>query len=516
MTVEWLRRLTVFVALAATASLGAAQAPPSPAAVAKAVREYRLAHEQPIIQELVDLLAIPNIASDEANIRRNADLLKVMFERRGFRVQFHEISKRGPSVFADLPAPGAARTVVFYAHYDGQPVDPKAWTGTAPFEPGLRTGSIEAGGTLRPFPAAGIRYEDDWRIYARSASDDRSPIVAMLAAVDALAASGIPRAVNLKVVLDSEEENGSPGLGPALAAHRDFVRGDVLITGDGPVHQSGRPLVFYGNRGVLDLNLTVYGPARGLHSGHYGNWAPNPAMRLAQLLSTFKDDNGRVVVEGFYDGIEPLRGEEQEMLDAVPDNPEQLKALFGISTAEDPQRSLQQGLQIPSFNVRGLSSAFVGADARTIVPDRAVAAIDIRLVRETPADQMVEKVRAHLRKQGYHVVAVDPDDATRARYSKIVKMDVRGDGTNAYRTSPLHPVSQQLSAAMTRVFGEPPVRIRTSGGTVPIAPFIEALGFPAISVPTVNFDNNQHGENENLRLGHFLRGITIIAAALTM
>ncbi len=218
MRVDWHHWLTAGVALAAMASLGAAQGPPPPADVAAAVRAYRVAHEQPIIQELVDLLAIPNIASDEPNIRRNAERLKAMLERRGFGVQFFEIPKRGPIIFAELAAPGAARTVVFYAHYDGQPTDPKAWTGTGPFEPGLRTSSIEAGGTLRPFPGAGTPYEDDWRIYARSSSDDKSPIVALLAAIDALAAKGIPRAVNLKVILDSEEENGSPGLEPALAA----------------------------------------------------------------------------------------------------------------------------------------------------------------------------------------------------------------------------------------------------------------------------------------------------------
>ena len=213
MCADWHRLLTPGAALAAFASFGAAQGAPSPADVATAVREYRVAHEQPIIQELVDLLAIPNIASDEPNIRRNADRLRVMLERRGFSVRFFEVPTRGPIIFADLSAPGAARTVVFYAHYDGQPTDPKAWTGTGPFEPGLRTDSIEAGGALRPFPGAGTPYQDDWRIYARSASDDKSPIVALLAAVDALAAKGIARAVNLRVVLDSEEENGSPGAG---------------------------------------------------------------------------------------------------------------------------------------------------------------------------------------------------------------------------------------------------------------------------------------------------------------
>jgi acetylornithine deacetylase/succinyl-diaminopimelate desuccinylase-like protein len=223
-----------------------------------------------------------------------------------------------------------------------------------------------------------------------------------------------------------------------------------------------------------------------------------------------------VTIAGFYDGLTPLSAEEQAMLDAVPDEPERLKTVFGIAAPENGALSLQAALQRPSFNVRGMSSAFTGAGARTIVPDRATAAIDIRLVKETPAASIVEKVKAHLAKQGYHVVSSDPDDATRAKFGKIVKLAVGAGGTNAYRTSPTLPISKTIADALARTFGEQPVRIRTSGGTVPIAPFIDALGFPAISVPTVNYDNNQHGENENLRLGHFARGIVTLAAVLQM
>jgi acetylornithine deacetylase/succinyl-diaminopimelate desuccinylase-like protein len=189
--------------------------------------------------------------------------------------------------------------------------------------------------------------------------------------------------------------------------------------------------------------------------------------------------------------------------------------LFGIAAAERPGLSLQEALQLPTLNVRGLSSAYVGADARTIIPDKAIAAIDMRLVKETPADRMATLVRDHIAKQGWHIVDAPPNDATRAKYPKIVEVRARG-GTNAYRTSPLLPVAKETVSALTAVFGAAPVQIRTSGGTVPITPFIEALGFPAMSLPTVNFDNNQHGENENLRLGHFFRGVTTIAAVLTM
>jgi acetylornithine deacetylase/succinyl-diaminopimelate desuccinylase-like protein len=507
------RRLGVLVGFAALVSLAAAQAPPSPAGVAAAVREYRVAHEQPIIEELVGLLAIPNVASDEPNIRKNADRLRTMLERRGFRVQFFEIPRRGPIVFAELPASGAARTVVFYAHYDGQPVDPKAWTGTGPFEPGLRTGSIEAGGTLQPFPEAVARYQDDWRIYARSASDDKSPVVALLVAVDALAAKGIPRAVNLKVVLDSEEENGSPGLEPALAAHRLLVRGDVLITGDGPVHPSGRPLVFYGNRGVLDFNLTVYGPVRGLHSGHYGNWAPNPAMRLAQLLASMKDASGRVLIEGFYDDVVALTARERAAVDALPQNDAELMRELQFGEPEGGGRKLADLINEPSLNIRGLRSAYVGEESQNVVPARAEVSCDIRLVKNLDPDRQIARVIAHVEKQGYFVVrdrAPTPEE--RRTHSRVARLDY-GGGYPATRTSMDLPVSTAVARVLDGAFGGNVVKAPTLGGSVPMHLF-DRLGLPVIGVPIVNYDNSQHSHNENLRVGHFWRGIETYAALL--
>jgi acetylornithine deacetylase/succinyl-diaminopimelate desuccinylase-like protein len=509
----WQRSLPVYLVSAAIAGVAATQAPPAPANVANAVREYRVAHEQPIVRELVDLLAIPNIASDEPNIRRNAERLKVMFERRGFRVRFVEIPRRGPIIFAELAAPGAARAVVFYAHYDGQPVDPKAWTGSGPFEPGLRTGSIEAGGALRSFPDAGTPYRDDWRIYARSASDDKSPIVALLAAIDALAAAGIPRAVNLKVVLDSEEENGSPGLGAALDANREFVRGDVLITGDGPVHPTGRPLVFYGNRGVLDFHLTVYGPVRGLHSGHYGNWAPNPAMRLAQLLASMKDATGRVRIDGFYADVVPLTARERAAVDALPFNDAELMRELQFAEPEGGGRRLADLINEPSLNVRGLRSAYVGGESQNVVPDRAEASFDIRLVKNIEPDRQFARVVAHVEKEGFFVVrdrAPTPEE--RRAHPRVARLDYEG-GYPATRTSMDLPVSVAVARVVDAAVGGGVVKAPTLGGSVPMHLF-ERLGLPVIGVPIVNYDNSQHSHNENLRVGHFWRGIETYAALL--
>src|SRR4029077_7987896 len=267
-------------------------APPAPAQVAQEVRDYRIANEDRIVRELREFLAIPNIASDTPNIQKNAAHLVEILEARGIETHLLPITGRGPVVFGKLITPDAKRTVIFYAHYDGQPVDAAAWTDGKPFEPALRSDAIEAGGKRIPFPENSAKhpavYKDDWRIYARSSSDDKSPIVALLAALDALRAKQIPLKVNLKIIFEGEEEAGSTNLAHILELHKNLLGADLLITADGPAHQSGRQLVFFGNRGDIGLDITVYGPVRALHSGHYGNWAPNPAMELSRLLASMR------------------------------------------------------------------------------------------------------------------------------------------------------------------------------------------------------------------------------------
>jgi acetylornithine deacetylase/succinyl-diaminopimelate desuccinylase-like protein len=479
------------------------------------VETWVSSHQRDIVGEFVDLLSIPNIAANQPAIERNVATIRQMLERRGFKTE--ALATDGnPLVYGERRQPGSTRTVLFYIHYDGQPVDPKTWAQASPFVPVLRDNRIDRGGREIPDFRTRDRFEADWRLFARSASDDKAPIMAFCAALDALKASGRVPSANIRVVMDGDEESGSAGLVPAIARYRDKLAADVMIILDGPVHDSGRPTVGFGARGILALELTVFGPKVALHSGHYGNWVPNPAFELVRLLASMKDTRGHVLVPGFYDGLDPLSPEEQAMLDAVPEDAAALKARFGIAQTEQLGLSLQAAVQRPSLNIRGLSSASVGISARTIIPDRAVAAIDIRLVKETPSAAMLARLEEHIAAQGFHVVHDAPDDATRAAHPRIVQIAVEPGGVNAYRTSPLAPESRRVVAALSRMFGEPPVQIRTSGGTVPIAPFIDAMGFPAVSVPIVNPDNNQHAENENVRLGHLFSGIATLAAILTM
>jgi acetylornithine deacetylase/succinyl-diaminopimelate desuccinylase-like protein len=481
----------------------------------KPIDAYVAAHQQPIIGELVELLSIPNVAADRDNIRRNADHLRGLFLKRGFAAEILETSGN-PLVFAELRTPGAQRTILFYAHYDGQPVEPKRWNQRSPFTPVLRSRRMEDGGdeianflTLKSFPS-------EARLYARSASDDKAPIVALLAAVDALKSAKQPLTSNVKVILDGEEEARSPSLAATMGRYRERYRADLMLILDGPLHQSGKPTLNFGARGNLVFQLTTFGAKFALHSGHYGNWAPNPALDLAQLLASMKDASGRVLVSGFYDDVPPLSNEARQVLAAVPDKSEDLKRFFGIQRTEQIGDNLQEALQFPSLNIRGLQSGDIGDQARTIIPDRAIAEIDVRLVKETDAERMLQRVLAHVRAQGFHVlVDKEPDDETRALYSRIVRIS-RVSWTNAYRTEMTLPESQAVIRTLEQAWGEPPIRARTMGGTVPIDFFIQALGMPAIAVPVVNFDNNQHSDNENIRLQNIWDAVTTLAAVLRM
>ncbi|HEX4542088.1 MAG TPA: M20/M25/M40 family metallo-hydrolase [Candidatus Acidoferrum sp.] len=490
--------------------------PPTPAQVAQEVRDYRMENEDRIIRELSEFLAIPNVASDTPNIQKNAAHLVEMLEARGIETHLLPITGRGPVVFGKLLTPEAKRTVIFYAHYDGQPVDPAAWTDGAPFEPVLRDRAIEAAGKRIPFPtsSAGHRslYDDDWRIYARSSSDDKSPIVALLAALDALRAKKIPLGINLKVIFEGEEEAGSTNLQRTLELHKNLLGADLLITADGPVHQSGRPLVFFGNRGDIGIDVTVYGPVRALHSGHYGNWAPNPAMELSRLLASMKDANGRVLIDGYYDDVTPLSALEKKALAEMPENDGDLERELGIAKPEGGGKKLVELIMEPSLNVRGLRSAYVGSQAQNVVPEKAVASLEARLVKGEDPKKKFEQIAAFIAKQGFFVVDHEPTMEERRSHARIAKVIDEG-GYRASRTPMDLPMSKAVVDVVKAAAGHDTVIMPSTGGSVPMYIF-DDLGLQWIGVPIVNYDNHQHSSDENLRLGHFWRGMEIYGAIL--
>ena len=477
------------------------------------VRAWRAAHEREVLGELVDLLALPNVATKVADIERNADRLTAMLERRGFAVRRLSAGPgTPPALYADLRIPGARKTVMFYAHYDGQPVAQKGWV-SDPFKPVLRTGPLGPAAKEVDLASLSSRrgpLDPEWRIYARSASDDKSPIVAMLAALDALKASGIRPSVNLKLFLEGEEEQGSEHLPEILRGNAGLLDADLWLFCDGPVHPTRRMEVFFGARGVAGLELTVYGPVRPLHSGHYGNWAPNPAVMLAHLVAGLRDEEGRILIPGFYDDVRPLTAAEKQAVAAMPPVEEGLEDELGLGRTEGNGARLQDRLMDPALNLRGLRSAEVGEGAANAIPTEAQASIDFRLVPDQTPERVKEKVEAFLRAKGWTVVAQAPDRQMLRAHPRVVRTAWSLDYPAA-RTDMGLPVSRAVVAVVERAVGGPVVQAPMLGGSVPMYLFTTNLKAPVIGVPIVNHDNNQHGINENLRLQNLWDGIEVFA-----
>ncbi len=484
-------------------------------------RAWRDAHGPGIIRDYAEFLSYPNNASDTESIRRTATWIRDRLRGEGVESELLELDDGVPPiVYGRLDVPGATRTLGLYVHYDGQPADPTNWT-HAPWEPTLYSAAMEAGGTVRPLPRDGEAVDPEWRIYARSAGDDKAPIGALLPVLEAFKEGGVIPTSNLVFFFEGEEEAGSDHLGEYLDRYRDRIDDiDVWLFFDGPAHQSGRPQLTFGVRGVTGMEVTVYGPVRPLHSGHYGNWAPVPGQMLAQLLASMKDEQGKVLIDGFYDTVEPLGPEEQAALEALPDYDEELKRELGLMWTEGEPQTLAERLLLPSLTVRGLSSGNTGKLARNVIPATATATLGIRLVKGNDPEHMADLVEAHIRAQGYHVVREDPDMATRLTYPKIAKV-ARGNGYPAARTSMDDPFVQEVisaaRAAADQAFGDNSLVLTPAlGGSLPLYLFSDGLHKPFVNVPIANHDDNQHAPDENLRVANLWYAIELYAQLLTM
>lgn len=501
------RTLVVLLAMAAVS-----RAQTNPASIA--AHQWRAAHEREIITEFVEFLSIPNIARDTENIRRNAESISAMFAKRGVATRIVQEPNANPVVVGDIRVPGATRTIALYAHYDGQPLDPKEWL-TPPFTPTMRDKPIEKDGQVVPLASAKFPLDPEMRLYARGASDDKAPILAMVTALDAMRAAGLRSKSNIRFIFEGEEEAGSPNLERILAAHKELFAADLWLICDGPLSQNRQQLVAFGARGVTTINLTTYGPRRELHSGHYGNWAPNPAMMLARLLASMKDDSGRILVPGFYDGIEPLSDTEKRAIAEAPVPDAQLMEELWLGGTESSPKKLMELLQQPSLNIRGMASSRIGGQASNVIPATATASIDIRLVKGMDNKKTVARVIDHIRRQGYFVTDREPTSAERMAHPKVASVIWQETGYNAVRTSMDLPISQEVIRTVESARG-PSVKTPTMGGSVPLEQIEGALGTRTISTPIANHDNSQHSFNENIRIRNLWDGIELMAALIAM
>jgi acetylornithine deacetylase/succinyl-diaminopimelate desuccinylase-like protein len=474
--------------------------------------------------EFFDLLALPNDPAVPEDIRKNADRVERAFGTRSFRAR--QLPNDGrPLVFAQYPSPGAAaKTVLFYMHFDGMPVIDSQWSQKSPFVAALKQkrAGLESASQWEEIDRDKLQgkcVDPEWRLFARSSSDDKGPIMMFLSAVDLLKEAGLDPAIKIKVLLDSEEEKGSPGIGAVAEANRKLLEADAVVILDGTMHESNLPTIVFGNRGAAVVRLTVYGPKIELHSGYYGNIAPNPAQRLASLLASMKGEQGRVTVAGYYDTIK-LTDAERAIMASVPDDPAALLERLGIAKRECVGANLQEAVSYPSLNVRGMQAAAVGDKGTNIIPSQAVAELDLRTVPGADPAYLVGLIEAHIRAQGFHLCDGEPSDLERAEHPKLASFNLLRSSASAI-TPMDSPLGTWAQTALTNAFSKngqlsPVVRIRMMGASVPTAKLVHALHLPFVIVPLVNPDDNEHSFDENLRIGHYLDGIRAVIHLLRL
>ncbi|MDJ0791579.1 MAG: M20/M25/M40 family metallo-hydrolase [Acidimicrobiia bacterium] len=483
--------------------------PSTPPAIA-AARRWTSLRGSDILGEFGELVSIANVSSDRAGVEATADRVQRMLERRGVPTRTLTTPGGAPIVSGRIEVADDVPTIGIYAHYDGQPVDERQWR-TPPF-----TASLFAGDEELRLPASGEVIDPEWRLFGRSTADDKAPIQALVSALDALASDSIAPTVNVVLLFEGEEEIGSPNLASYLRDHDEWFAADMWLICDGPVHQSSLPQIIFGARGIAQIDITVYGPTRPLHSGHYGNWVPSPTWDLVQLLASMRAPDGSVLIDGFYDDVVEPSPSERAAIAAVPDYERGLLDELGVASAEGDGETLIERMYRPSLNIRGLSGGPVGDAAANVLPESATVSIDVRLPAHHDPHVVLGRIVRHIERQGFVVVDGEPSQVDRLANGKTasVRLDPHYGGMRVGIDTPEARAVLEAAAAASDT-GEV-VTMPTLGGSVPIIHFDEILGAPTIIVPMANHDNNQHDANENLRVGNLWYGVRLMAALLTM
>jgi len=460
------------------------------------------------IKEFREFLSLKNDANNKNELEPLIQWGIDNFENYGFKVERLETPEL-PLLLASKIVSSSAKTILIYLQFDGQPVDNSRWNQENPYKAELK---IYDAGEYKPVDWSILETittnninDSDIRIFARSTSDAKGPVMMLLNAFKIMNNMNHKLNYNLKVIMDFEEELGSPNLTNAVKKYSDKLKSDALLIYDGPEHPSNLPTLEFGARGISQITLTSYGPIVPQHSGHFGNYAPNPVFRMSEILNSMKDKNGRVIIDGFYDGID-IDEKTLKILKEVPDDELKMKDKMQFKTPDDVASSYQESIQYPSLNVRGIQSGWVRDEVRTIVPSECIAEIDVRLVLESDGNRLINLIKNHIENLGYVVLERKPTKKERLKYNKIITMN-SSISYDAYRTEIDSFIGEWLIASLKRTFNVEPVKIRTSGGSVPISPFVKILDIPAVSVPTVNKDNNQHSPNENIKISNYINGI---------
>ncbi|WP_417461711.1 M20/M25/M40 family metallo-hydrolase [Kordiimonas sp.] len=483
------------------------------AAASDKLKAYINDNAHRIVNDFREFLSLPNVSDNVDDMHENARWITEYIKARGFTSE--TVSAGGaPYIIAEKKTPGASKTILIYAHFDGQPVAPQNWA-SPPFEATLRDGLVETGGNIVDWPDSAQAFDPEWRIFARSAGDDKAPVIALMAAIDALDEAGLAPGVNIKLILDGEEEAGSPTLRQILDTHADKLSSDLLLFCDGPMHQSRQRQLVFGVRGAMTVHLTAFGPKRPLHSGHYGNWAPNPNDRLVHLLAKMKDEEARILVPGYLDNVRPISAVEQAAIDALPQMDEALRNELALGDTDGDGKRLEELIMSPAIVVKGFDGGGTGSKSRNIIMPQATASLNLRLVPDQTPESVKKALNTFFESEGYWLTNREPSDEELRQHEKVLKVDWVDGGYGAFRSDLNSPIARKLISILNDIDQKPTLLTPTMGGSLPIYLFEEALEAPIILLPIANHDNNQHGRNENLRLQNLWDAIEIYATILT-
>ena len=468
------------------------------------------------IESFKEFLSIKNDANFKNEMKPLIEWGINNFKKYGFEVERLETPEL-PLLLASKVISEDLNTLLIYLQFDGQPVDNSKWDQENPYKAVLKEKIDNEYRIIDWSRLDNITFDDikkeDLRIFARSASDAKGPVMMIINALEIMKRNNIELEYNLKVIMDFEEEISSPNLADAVKKYSSKLKSDALLIFDGPKHPSNLPTLTFGARGISDITLITYGPIVPQHSGHFGNYAPNPVFRMSEILSSMKDPNGRVTIPGFYDGIE-LDEKTLKILAEVPDDEKKMMNDMQFKKPDNVGKNYQESIQYPSINVRGIESGWVREEVRTIVPSECIAEIDVRLVLESDPIRLHNLIKSHIQELGYYVIDRRPTKDERLKHNKIVTF-VSSFDYDAFRTDIESEIGKWLVKSLKKTFGIEPVKKRTSGGSVPISPFVNTLGIPAVTVPTVNQDNNQHSPNENIKIENYITGIETYLGILT-
>jgi acetylornithine deacetylase/succinyl-diaminopimelate desuccinylase-like protein len=435
----------------------------------QSVHAHINANREQDINTLIELVKHPSISSNESEVRNCAKFLKDIMIESGISTQIYE-TKGQPVVFGEVPSNlEGASTVLFYGHYDVQPPEPlDAWH-SPPFEPAIRDG----------------------RLYGRGAGDNKGQLLTHILAVRSYLKMAGDLPVNVKFIFEGEEEIGSPSLLEFVENNKELLKADVVLTSDGPIHDSGTPLVAFGVRGVMNFEFNLETATTDNHSGNKGGVIPNAVWEMVDLLATMKDENDKVTIEGFYNDVLLPSPYELDLIDKLPYDPDSLAKVYGVEKIElDKIQFYERLLFLPTLTINGIKGGHIGRGTKNIIPCRATAKMEVRLVLNQDPKDIFNKVKQHVSKINPKVIVTQEEE------------DMKPS-----RTSAELPISKAIVNAVREGFGMEPIVLPSMGGSLPDFVWTKGLGVPSIMIPYANADEANHAPNENMMLECFYKGI---------